>query len=110
MTGAGSAGAIAGRAADVPAGSFVRVRVGDELVCVVNCGGAGFHAVADTCSHAQASLSEGEVYADECQIECPLHGALFDLRTGAALTLPAVTPVRTYPVRIVDGEIQVGGV
>ena len=68
------------------------VRIGDE-----------FLAVGDRCSHEDYSLSEGEVWAEECEIECPQHGSMFDLRTGEARTLPATKPVPVYPV-VVDGE------
>ncbi len=69
-------------------------RVGDEVF-----------ALSDTCSHAEASLSEGEVFDDA--VECPLHGAAFDLRTGAALSLPATRPVSVYTVEVEDGEVYV---
>ncbi len=62
-------------------------------------------AVADTCTHEEASLSEGEIEDDT--VYCPLHGAQFNLRTGKAMTLPAVFPIRTYDVRVVDGDIQI---
>ena len=65
----------------------------------------GFFAINDTCSHAEASLSEGEV--EDCEVECPLHGALFDLKTGKNLSFPAVTPVKSYPVKIKDGDIYI---
>ena len=59
------------------------------------------YAVGDRCSHAEASLSEGEVFGTE--VECPLHGAVFDLTSGEALTFPAVRPVPSYPTRV-EGE------
>lgn len=60
-----------------------------------------FFAIDDRCTHAEASLSEGDVWGHE--VACPRHGATFDLRTGEATALPAVEPVRTYEVRI-DGD------
>lgn len=63
------------------------------------------YAIGDTCSHADVSLSAGFVEVDECAIECERHGALFDLRTGEPLSLPAVRPVPTYDVAVVDGEV-----
>lgn len=69
-------------------------------LCVVRQGSEVF-AIADLCSHAEASLSEGEVTPG--RIECWLHGAEFDLRTGEALTPPASAPVKTYQVTI-DGD------
>jgi 3-phenylpropionate/trans-cinnamate dioxygenase ferredoxin component len=73
----------------------LRVTVEDTPVCVVRTA-SGVHAIGDTCSHAQVSLSEGFVSGDE--IECWLHGASFDLVTGAALALPATQPVPVYTV------------
>ena len=70
------------------------VRLGDDV-----------YAIGDRCSHADVSLSEGEVDADECTLECPQHGSAFDLRTGAALTLPAVRPVPAYRVAVRDGDV-----
>jgi len=63
------------------------------------------YAIEDTCSHAEASLSEGDVFDGE--VECPRHGAAFDIATGAALTLPATQPVRTYTTEIRDGDLYV---
>lgn len=59
-----------------------------------------FFAIDDTCSHADYSLSEGDLDVDECALECPAHGSLFDLRTGDALTLPAVSPVTAHEVAV----------
>ena len=63
------------------------------------------YAVDDLCSHAEASLSEGEVF--DTEVECPLHGAVFDLTSGEALTLPATRPVATYPTRVEQGKVWV---
>jgi 3-phenylpropionate/trans-cinnamate dioxygenase ferredoxin subunit len=67
------------------------------------------HAIDDTCTHDEASLAEGTVIEEngKCVVECPWHGAHFDLCTGAALTLPAVTPVKAYIVREANGTIEV---
>ena len=62
-------------------------------------------AIGDRCSHAEASLSEGEVF--DTEVECPRHGASFDLVTGDALTLPATRPVPVFGVRVVDGIVEV---
>lgn len=70
------------------------VRLGDDV-----------YAIGDRCSHADVSLSEGDVDADDCTLECPQHGSAFDLRTGAALTLPAVRPVPVYSVVVRDGDV-----
>lgn len=66
----------------------------------------GFYAIQDECSHAEAYLSEGRV-VNGCEIECPLHGARFDLRDGKNLSFPAVTPVTAYPTRVEDGNVFV---
>jgi nitrite reductase/ring-hydroxylating ferredoxin subunit len=79
-------------------------RVEDPAVAVFNVGGTLF-AISDICTHAEASLSEGRV--DGESVECPLHGACFDLRTGEALTPPAVEPVQTFPVAVQGDAIYV---
>ena len=81
-------------------GKPTRATLGNEDLCVARIGDEVF-AVADIYSHAEASLSEGEL--TDHKIECWLHGAEFDLRTGAALTPPASQAVKTYPV-LVDGN------
>jgi 3-phenylpropionate/trans-cinnamate dioxygenase ferredoxin subunit len=63
-------------------------------------------AIADTCSHDDAPLGDGEVQG--YVIACPRHGARFDVRTGKALSLPAVVDIPAYPVRIRDGQIEIG--
>jgi 3-phenylpropionate/trans-cinnamate dioxygenase ferredoxin subunit len=85
-------------------GQTTRVIVGDEEIALYNVDGQLF-ATSDICSHEEASLSEGEFF--DHVIECPLHGARFDVRTGKPLSLPAVYPVKTFPVRVVDGKVQV---
>lgn len=65
------------------------------------------YAVGDICSHAKVSLSEGFVEPDDCSIECPKHGASFNLETGEALTLPAVQPVPVFDAEVVDGHVFV---
>ena len=77
-------------------------KIDDKEIAIVNCDDA-YYAIDDLCSHAEANLSDGEVY--DCKVECPLHGAEFDLTTGEAVTLPATKPVNTYPVSIEDGFI-----
>lgn len=67
-------------------------RVGDEV-----------YATDDLCSHAEASLSEGTLEGHI--VKCPRHGGCFDIRTGRAVRMPAVTPIASYPVRITDGEV-----
>lgn len=78
-----------------------RVVVGDTAIAVVSIDGEIF-AIGDRCSHADVSLSEGDV--DGCALECWLHGSAFDLRTGAPLTLPAIEPVPVFATRVVDHD------
>ena len=77
---------------------------GDTPILVVNVDGE-MYAVEDRCTHEDFELSAAR--ADGGRIECVLHGAKFDLRTGEAMNLPATAPVRTYPVRVHDGHVQV---
>ena len=81
-------------------GKPVRIEKDGKTICVARVGDEVF-AVADTCTHSDASLSEGDVTG--FKIECWLHGAEFDLRTGEALTPPAVAPLHTYGVHV-DGD------
>ncbi len=69
--------------------------------------GETFHAIDDECSHEDYSLSEGEVWPDECMIECPKHGSTFDLVTGEPCSLPATRPVAVYKVEIDDDVVSV---
>jgi 3-phenylpropionate/trans-cinnamate dioxygenase ferredoxin subunit len=81
-------------------GKPVKVEKNGKTICVARVGDEVF-AIDDTCSHSDASLSEGDV--TDFKIECWLHGAEFDLRTGEALTPPAVAPLHTYGVHV-DGD------
>ena len=66
----------------------------------------GFYAIADVCSHDDGPVAEGEL--ENWCIHCPRHGAQFDLRTGKALSLPAVVDIPAYPVRVEGEEVLVG--
>ena len=92
--------------ADLAPGSATKFEVGDRLVAVVRIGD-DVYAIGDTCSHADISLSEGEVLADDCEIECWKHGSRFSLKTGEPQTLPATVPVPVYVARVVDGQVQI---
>ena len=78
----------------------VKFTLGSEDVCVARIGDEVF-AVADICSHAEASLSEGDI--EDYKIECWLHGAEFDLRSGEVLTPPAFEAIETFAV-VRDGD------
>lgn len=87
-------------------GAALRIEAHGVAICIVRCDD-GFHAVSDRCSHEDYSLSEGEVDAMQCEIECWKHGSLFSLSTGEPLTLPATLPIDVYPVEIVGNDVFV---
>jgi 3-phenylpropionate/trans-cinnamate dioxygenase ferredoxin subunit len=89
---------------DIPEGEARRFVVNRIEIAVANLGNGTFLAVDDICSHAEASVSEGEVDVDMETIECPRHGSTFDLRTGQPKTLPATLPIVTFPVKV-DGDL-----
>ena len=92
------------QASQLAPGKAIRVEIDDEPIAIFNVDG-DLYAIGDTCSHEEASLAEGDVFGT-C-VECPLHGAEFDLKTGRPRTLPAVTPVPTYAVKVEGGDIMV---
>ena len=77
----------------------------DLEIGVFNCGGS-LYAIEDRCSHDNGPLAEGEFDPDNCTVECPRHGSLFDLTTGKPRTLPAYVPVDTFAVIIEDEKIK----
>ena len=91
---------------DVTEALPVRFDVGDHRICVVRLGD-DFYAIGDTCSHADVSLSEGEVDADSKHIECWKHGSCFSLETGVPDVLPATKPVPVYAVSVEGGDVFV---
>ena len=98
----GSAGMRVCATGDVEPGAARRFDVDGLRVCVVRLGD-DWYAIGDRCSHEDYSLSDGEVWEDECEIECPKHGSTFSLTTGEPQSLPAIAPVPVYGVRI-DGD------
>jgi 3-phenylpropionate/trans-cinnamate dioxygenase ferredoxin component len=93
-----------GKTSDIPEGEARRFVVNRIEIAVANLGDGQFAAVDDICSHAEASLSEGDVDLDDGTIECPRHGSVFDLLTGKPRSLPATVPIPTFPLTI-EGEI-----
>jgi nitrite reductase/ring-hydroxylating ferredoxin subunit len=85
------------RTSDLNPGEVMYVEVGNDPVALINLEGE-FYALSDICTHQEASLSDGEVYGDE--IECPLHGGAFEIRTGMPANFPVVVPVETYEVKV----------
>ncbi|MGH9108316.1 MAG: non-heme iron oxygenase ferredoxin subunit [Acidimicrobiales bacterium] len=94
------------RPSDLAPGQARRFDVGDHRVALVRIGD-DFYAVGDRCSHEDYSLSEGEVWEDEREIECPRHGSTFDLVTGEPCSLPATRPVPAYEVDATADEVAV---
>jgi 3-phenylpropionate/trans-cinnamate dioxygenase ferredoxin component len=92
------------RVSDVAPGVGLRVDIGDESIAIFNLDGE-FYAIGDVCTHEETSLADGDVFGDI--VECPLHGAEFDIKSGKALSLPAVLPVPTYTVRVEGDDILV---
>jgi 3-phenylpropionate/trans-cinnamate dioxygenase ferredoxin subunit len=91
---------------ELASGEARRFDVGGRRIALVRIDDE-FHALDDECSHEDYSLSEGEVWVDECQIECPRHGSTFDLVTGEACSLPATRPVAVYEVSVADNTVSV---
>ncbi len=91
---------------DVSDGSALRCDVRGIPVCVAHVGSDWF-AIGDVCSHANFSLADGEVWADEFEIECPKHGALFSLRSGEPQTLPATVAVAVFAITVSGDDVLV---
>jgi 3-phenylpropionate/trans-cinnamate dioxygenase ferredoxin subunit len=92
------------RTSDIPAGEVRVYNINGKELAVAHTD-EGFFAIDDVCTHDGGPLGEG--YVEDCQIECPRHGARFDLKTGKAVTLPAVIGVTAYPTRVEGDEVQV---
>jgi 3-phenylpropionate/trans-cinnamate dioxygenase ferredoxin subunit len=92
--------------AELPPGARRRFEYEGLEIAVFNCGGEVF-AMEDRCSHDDGDLADGTLDEGACTVECPRHGALFDLRSGRPLTLPAYEPVETFPVTVTDGVVRV---
>ena len=92
-------------ATECPDGKRIFIEIDDEYIIIINIDG-NYLAIADLCSHDNGPLDDGEVEG-HCII-CPRHGARFDLKTGDAVTLPAVHGIPSFPVRIKDGNIEIG--
>jgi 3-phenylpropionate/trans-cinnamate dioxygenase ferredoxin subunit len=92
------------RASEIPVGGSRIVRLDDQAIAVFHLAD-GWYVIEDVCTHDGGPVAEGRLEGHI--IECPRHGATFDVKTGAALTFPAVSPVTTYPVRVVGDDVQV---
>jgi len=91
---------------ELPPGAVRVVEWEDLEIGVFNCNGELF-AIEDRCSHDNGPLAEGEIDPEQCTVECPRHGSLFDLHSGKPVTLPAYVPVDTFPVVVQDDLVKV---
>ncbi|HUI47786.1 MAG TPA: non-heme iron oxygenase ferredoxin subunit [Acidimicrobiia bacterium] len=91
---------------DIAPGCARRFDVDSHRIAVVRIGD-DFYALGDRCSHADYSLSEGDVWADELEIECPKHGSTFSLVSGEPQTLPATQPVPVYTLQVDGDDVSV---
>ena len=89
---------------DVPPGSVKVAEIDGRRIAVCNVDGE-YYAVDDVCTHDGGPLGSGKLC--DGQIECPRHGARFDVRSGRAVVLPAVLPIRTYALEVAGGEVRV---
>ena len=89
---------------DLAPGTARKALVGKLPVAVVRIDD-DVYAIGDVCSHADVSLSDGEVHEDTCELECWKHGSAFSLKTGEPSTLPATRPVPVFDTKVEDGDI-----
>lgn len=94
-----------GPAEDLSNGERLFLEVDDQVIVVFNIAGE-FFAILDECSHDNNSFDEGDL--DGYELTCPRHGAVFDVRDGKALSLPAVVDIPAYPTRVVNGQLEIG--
>ena len=92
------------KASDVPSGEVRVFQAGGRSIALANVDGS-FYAIDNVCTHDRGPLGEGMLV--DSQVECPRHGARFDLTTGRPTVLPAVVPVKTYHVQVEGDEIKV---
>ena len=93
------------REGDVAPGAVRVVEANGRSLALGHCDDGTWGAIDNVCTHDGGVLGEGEL--EDCLVECPRHGARFDLATGEVKALPAVFPVNAYPVRVVDGQVEV---
>ena len=90
---------------ELPNGARKLIEVDGRPLAVFNIAGA-YYCIADVCSHDDGPVAEGDLYGFE--VECPRHGARFDVRTGKVLTFPAIVDIPAYPVRVEGEEVLIG--
>ena len=91
-----------GQLADLPSGAGIRVEAFEHRIAVFRIGD-DVYAIGDRCSHAEASLAEGELFDKD--VECPRHGSAFNVETGEPDSFPATRPVPVYTTEVADGEV-----
>jgi 3-phenylpropionate/trans-cinnamate dioxygenase ferredoxin subunit len=91
-------------AKDITPGKMHVFTVKGQKIALANIGGL-FYSIEDRCTHDDGPVAEGELR--DAVIECPRHGATFDVKTGAALSMPAVVPVKTFETQVKDGDVYV---
>jgi len=94
----------AAKANEIPVGQLKAVTIGGKRLLVCHTEG-GFYAIDDTCTHDDGPLADG--WLEGTAIECPRHGARFDVRTGKVLCLPAAVPINAYPVTVEGEDVKV---
>jgi len=92
-------------ASELPNGERLFVEIEGKPIVIFNIAGQ-FYSIADVCSHDDGPVGEGDI--EGYKITCPRHGAEFDVRTGQVMSMPAVVDIPAYPVKILDGMIQIG--
>ena len=90
---------------EIPAGGSKLVEIEDVRIALFNLDGE-YYAIEDVCTHDGGLLVEGEI-VNGCEVECPRHGARFDIRTGRAVRMPAFGPTNTYAVRVEGDDVLV---
>jgi 3-phenylpropionate/trans-cinnamate dioxygenase ferredoxin subunit len=90
---------------ELPPGERIFIEVNGRSIVIFNLAGM-FYAIGDVCSHDNGPVGDGQIEGNE--IVCPRHGAHFDIRDGKAILLPAVEDIPAYPVRVVDGMVEIG--
>jgi 3-phenylpropionate/trans-cinnamate dioxygenase ferredoxin subunit len=90
---------------ELPSGDRLFIEVDDQEIVLFNVAGV-YYAILDVCSHDDGPLGDGDL--DGYEVSCPRHGAHFDIRTGEALSLPAVVDIPAFPTRVKDGQIEIG--
>ncbi len=95
---------VVAKTSEIPAGQFKPVEVGGKRLLICHTEG-GWYAIDDTCTHDDGPLADG--FLDGTAIECPRHGARFDVTTGKVICLPAAVGIRSYPVKVEGDDVTV---